>query len=88
MEQLAGAVVLVGPVEGDFHRAVDVASLRKTWHAMTVGAVIKQRKIRSLDEPISRYETDLTGADAAATWRSVITQSSGFDYPYSDSSGA
>ena len=71
-------------VDGDFHRPVDVASLRKTWHALTVGAAIKQGKIPSLDQPISVYETDLRGNDALATWRHVITQSAGFDYPYGD----
>jgi len=71
-------------VEGDFHQRVDVASLRKTWHALTVGAAIRQGKIPSLDQKISAFETDLTGNDADATWRHVITQSAGFDYPYDD----
>jgi hypothetical protein len=71
-------------VEGDFNKAVHVASLRKTWHALAVGAAIKQGKVPSLDQKISAYQTDLKGNDALATWRHVITQSSGFDYPYSD----
>ena len=71
-------------VHGDFNHKQDVASLRKTWHALTVGAALGQGKIKSLDEPISRWETDLAGEDAKATWRHVITQSSAFDYPYGD----
>lgn len=71
-------------VSGDFDHKQDVASLRKTWHAMTVGAALMQGKIKSLDEPISRWETDLTGEDAKATWRHVITQSAALDYPYGD----
>ncbi|MFZ5832137.1 MAG: serine hydrolase [Planctomycetota bacterium] len=68
-------------VEGDFLRKADVASLRKTWHAMTVGAAIRQGKIPSLDEPISKYQTELKGHDADATWWHVLTQSAAFDYP-------
>ncbi|MGH9843728.1 MAG: hypothetical protein ACREEM_33750 [Blastocatellia bacterium] len=40
-------------VEGDFNQAVHVASLRKTWHALTVGAAIKQGRIPSLDQKIN-----------------------------------
>lgn len=69
-------------VEGDFNYVQRVASLRKTWHALTVGAAIKQGRIPSLDQKISVHETDLKGNDALATWRHVITQSSDFDYPY------
>lgn len=68
-------------VDGDFQQTQDVASLRKTWHAMTVGAAIQQGLIPSLDERISKYQTELEGNDALATWRHVITQSAGFDYP-------
>jgi hypothetical protein len=71
-------------VSGDFEHKQDVASLRKTWHALTVGAALGQGKIKSLDEAISRWETDLAGEDAKATWRHVITQSSAFDYPYGE----
>jgi len=71
-------------VAGDFDQKQDVASLRKTWHALTVGAALGQRKIQSLDEPIDRFHPDLTGEDTKATWRHVITQSSAFDYPYAD----
>ena len=69
-------------VEGDFNKAQDVASLRKTWYAMAVGAAIKQGQIPSLDQKINLYETDLKGNDALATWRHLITQSAGFDYPH------
>jgi CubicO group peptidase (beta-lactamase class C family) len=71
-------------VEGDFHKITDVASLRKTWHAMIVGAAIKQGKIPSLQQRISTWLPELKGNDAEATWWHVITQSAGFDYPYSD----
>jgi len=71
-------------IEGNFHKTVDVASLRKTWHAMIVGAAIKQGKIPSLHQRISKYLPELKGNDAEATWWHVITQSAGFDYPYGD----
>ncbi len=69
---------------GEFERKQDVASLRKTWHAMTVGAALSQGKIQSLDEPIHRFHADLAGEDAKITWRHLITQSSALDYPYGD----
>ncbi|MCH8215996.1 MAG: serine hydrolase [Planctomycetes bacterium] len=68
-------------VEGDFLKKQDVASLRKTWHALTVGAALKQGRIDSLDERISKYQTELTGNDALATWKHVMIQCAGFDYP-------
>lgn len=71
-------------VEGDFHRTVDVASLRKTWHAMIVGAAIQQGRIPSLDQKLSEWLPELRGNHAEATWRHVITQSAGFDYPHGD----
>ena len=69
-------------IEGDFYKTTDVASLRKTWHAMIVGAAIKQGRIPSLDQKISAWLPELKGNDAEATWRHVLTQSAGFDYPY------
>jgi arylsulfatase A len=71
-------------VEGDFQQTVDVASLRKTWHAMLVGAAIKQGRIPSHQQQISRWLPELKGNDALASWRQVLTQSAGFDYPYGD----
>jgi len=71
-------------VEGDFNTPVDVASLRKTWHALIVGAAIKEGKIPSLNQKISAWLPELSGPHAEATWRHVITQSAGFDYPYGD----
>jgi len=69
-------------VAGDFHTKGDVASLRKTWHALTVGAAIKQNKIPTVTERISVWAPGLQGVHAEATWWHVITQTSGFDYPY------
>ena len=69
-------------VEGDFNRNSEVKSLRKTWHALTVGAAIKQNLIPSVHQKISIWCKELTGKDAKATWWHVITQTSGFDYPY------
>lgn len=69
-------------VEGDFNSVTDVFSLRKTWHALTVGSAIKKGKIPSYDQKISVWLAELTGNDANATWWHVITQSAGFDYPY------
>ena len=70
--------------EGDFNQKTEVASLRKTWHALTVGAAIKQGKIPSYHQKISKWNKELTGNDAEATWWHVMTQSAGFDYPYND----
>jgi len=69
-------------VEGDLHKTADVASLRKTWHAMIVGAAVKQGKIPSYHQKIGTWLPELKGRDAEATWRHVLTQSAGFDYPY------
>ena len=69
-------------VEGDFYEKNDVASLRKTWHAMTVGAAIQQGKIKDIHQKISDFLPELTGFDAEASWEDVMTQSAGFDYPY------
>ena len=69
-------------VEGDFHKTTDVASLRKTWHAMIVGAAIKQGRIPSYRQKLSQWLPELKGRDAEATWWHVMTQSAGFDYPY------
>ncbi len=69
-------------VKGSFNAVNDVASIRKTWHALTVGAAIKQGKIPSYNQKISVWQTELTGNDADATWWHVMTQSTGFDYPY------
>ncbi|MHC4497105.1 MAG: DUF5060 domain-containing protein, partial [Planctomycetota bacterium] len=69
-------------VEGDLHKTTDVASLRKTWHAMIVGAAIKQGRIPSHHHKIGKWLPELRGSDAEATWRHVMTQSAGFDYPY------
>lgn len=74
-------------VEGDFNRNTEVKSLRKTWHALTVGAAIKQGRIPSIDQRISVQCNELAGKHANATWRHVITQTSGFDYPYEDYPG-
>lgn len=70
--------------EGDFHQTKDVASLRKTWHAMIVGAAIQQGRIPSLGQKIGVWLPALKGNHALATWRHVMTQSAGFDYPYGD----
>jgi len=69
-------------VKGDFNKTEEVASNRKTWHALAVGAALEQGKIPSLDQRISVWNQELTGKDVGATWRHVITQSAGFDYPY------
>ena len=61
-------------VEGDFNKNTEVASLRKTWHALTVGAAIGQNRIPSAQQKISVWCKELTGKDAEATWRDVITQ--------------
>ena len=68
-------------VEGDFNSNGAMQSLRKTVHALTVGAGINQGKIPSYDQKISFWQTELTGKDADATWWHVMTQSAGFDYP-------
>lgn len=69
-------------VEGNFNHTQHVASLRKTWHALAVGAALGQGRIVSLHDKINAWETDLAGRDAEATWWHVMTQTSAFDYPY------
>ncbi len=69
-------------VEGNFNELTEVKSLRKTWHALTVGAAIGRGKIPSLQQKLSVWNPELTGKNAGATWWHVITQTSGFDYPY------
>jgi hypothetical protein len=71
-------------VEGDFNRETEAKSLRKTCHALTVGAAIRQGKIPSVDQKISVWCKGLTGKHARATWRHAMAQTSGFDYPYGD----
>ena len=71
-------------VKGNFNEVQEVASNRKTWHALTVGAAIKQGRIPSLRQKISVWNRELTGKHAEATWWHVITQSAGFDYPYGE----
>jgi CubicO group peptidase (beta-lactamase class C family) len=71
-------------VEGDLAKTVEVKSLRKTWHAMTVGAFIQDGLISSIHDPIGRWCPELKGLHARATWWHVLTQSSGFDYPHGD----
>ena len=68
-------------VEGNFNQNAEVKSLRKTLHALTVGAAVKQGKIPGIDQPVSVYQTELAGKDAQATWKHVMTQSASFDYP-------
>jgi CubicO group peptidase (beta-lactamase class C family) len=64
-----------------FTENIDVASLRKTWHAMMVAAAVHQGKIPSIDQKVSEW-IDLVGLHADATWRHVMMQAGGFDYPY------
>jgi CubicO group peptidase (beta-lactamase class C family) len=71
-------------VRGEFDEPVEVASLRKTWHAMIVGAALKQGRIPSLDQKLSVWQSGLAGPHAEATWRHVLTQSAGFDYPHGE----
>jgi hypothetical protein len=71
-------------VNGDFNETTEVKSLRKTWHALTVGAAIQQGRIPSISQKLSVYCKELSGKDTAATWRHVIAQTSAFDYPYGD----
>ena len=56
-------------VEGDFYQQNDVASLRKTWHAMIEGAAIQQGKIRNVHQPVSAFLAELEGYDAESTWK-------------------
>jgi CubicO group peptidase (beta-lactamase class C family) len=59
-------------VEGDFNARTEVKSLRKTWHALAVGAAIGQGKIPSLDRKLSEWNKELTGKDAEAPRQHVI----------------
>jgi len=51
-------------VKGDSNQTSDVASNRKTWHALTVGAAIQQGKIPSIQQKISVWNKELTGKHA------------------------
>ena len=66
-------------VEGSFDAEREIASARKTIHAATVGALIQRGTIPSVDQPISVWNFELTGCDANATWRHVMTQTTAFD---------
>lgn len=76
-------VLLHAEIENDdcFTEIIDVASLRKTWHAMMVGAAVHQGRIPSIDQKVSEW-VDLDGKHAEAAWRHVMIQAAGFDYPY------
>ena len=47
----------------------DVASLRKTWHVMGVGAAVLQGRIASIDDPLGEWLPELEGEKRRATWR-------------------
>lgn len=68
-------------VDGDFFQRAQVASLRKTWHAFSVGGALAKGRIPSLDQPLSALVPGWSGHDALATWRHVLTQSSSFVHP-------
>jgi len=71
-------------VDGDFNKNTEVKSLRKTWHALTAGAAIEQNRIPSVQQKISGWCKELASKDNKATLWHVITQTSGFDYPYGE----
>jgi CubicO group peptidase (beta-lactamase class C family) len=72
-------------VEDDdgFVETIDVASLRKTWHAMMVGAAVHQERIPSIDQPIGEW-IEVEERFASVTWRHVMMQTAGLDYPYGE----
>jgi len=55
-------------VNGDFNKNTEVASLRKTWHALTVGAAIGQGKIPSIHQKINVWRKELTGRIRHSKW--------------------
>lgn len=65
-------------VEGDWNKTQDVASLRKTWHAMTVGAAIQQERIPTYCQPVRQWGEN--PGDERVTWWHLITQTSALDY--------
>jgi hypothetical protein len=68
-------------VEDDFNQTSEIKSLRKLFHAVTAGVAAYRGLIPSLSQPISVWNPELTGLDASATWRHVLTQTSAFDEP-------
>jgi len=67
---------------GDWNRTQDVASLRKTWHAMIVGAAIQQGRIPTYCQPVRQWVEN--PGDERVTWWHLITQTSALDYPHTD----
>jgi CubicO group peptidase (beta-lactamase class C family) len=50
---------------------------------MMVGAAVHQGRIPSIDQKISEW-IDVEDRHSEATWRHVMMQAAGFDYPYGD----
>jgi hypothetical protein len=71
-------------VEGDATLTTDVASLRKTWRAMAVGAAIQQGRTPSHHQRIRVWLPHLSGTKAEATWWHVLAQPAVFGYPYGE----
>jgi CubicO group peptidase (beta-lactamase class C family) len=73
-------------VQGKFNsNQADIKSTRKAVHAATIGALIQQGKITSLDQPLTDWNAGLTsgpaGCHANATLRHLLTQTTAFNEP-------
>jgi hypothetical protein len=61
-------------VSGGFNNTRGIASLRKTIHAAITGAAIQQGKIKSVDDKLTTYLSGLSGNDAQATIRHLLSR--------------
>ncbi len=68
---------------GDWNQTQDVKSLRKTWHALAVGAAIQQGRIPGYCQPVAK-SLATPPDDNRVTWWHLITQTSALDYPHAD----
>lgn len=70
-------------VQGSFNSTTEVKSLRKTFHSATIGALIQQGKIASVDRPLTDWNAGVSGGPGnchlQATLRHVMSQTSTFD---------
>jgi CubicO group peptidase (beta-lactamase class C family) len=63
---------------GDQRKSGDVASAMKPLLSVLMLMAVEEGKIASVDEPLVRWEAQLSGKDALITWRHLASQNSGY----------